>query len=120
MGKAGILNPNGADLDGRLTISGDVLFDIKAFGLHEHLSNRLQERLSGEFSSQFAAIEGSADVAVSVMTDLLGRDYGLACVGAARKRTCPACRSRRESPTYPTSSSYVGHPGSTRLSEEPR
>jgi len=32
-------------------------------------------RLSGEFSSQFVAIEGSADVAVSVMTDLLGRDY---------------------------------------------
>jgi hypothetical protein len=75
MGKAGILNPNGADLDGRLTISGDVLFDIKAFGLHEHLSNRLRERLSGEFSSQFVAIEGSADVAVSVMTDLLGRGY---------------------------------------------
>jgi hypothetical protein len=75
MGKAGILNPNGADLDGRLTISGDVLFDIKAFGLHEHLSNRLHERLSGEFSSQFVAIEGSADVAVSVMTDLLGRGY---------------------------------------------
>jgi hypothetical protein len=41
---AGILNPNGADLDGRLAISGDVLFDIKAFGLHEHLANRLQEK----------------------------------------------------------------------------
>jgi hypothetical protein len=72
---AGILNPNGADLDGRLTISGDVLFDIKAFGLHEHLANRLQERLSGDFSSQFVAVEGSADVGVSVMTDLLGRGY---------------------------------------------
>jgi hypothetical protein len=76
MGKAGILNPNGGDLDGRLTIvGGDVLFEIKAFGLHEHTSNRLQERLSGEFSSQFVAIEGSADVAVSVMNDLLGRGY---------------------------------------------
>jgi hypothetical protein len=81
-----ILNPNGADLDGRLTISGDVLFDIKAFGLHEHLAKRLQERLSGEFSSQFVAIEGSADVGVSEMTDLLGRDYPALVTELSTKR----------------------------------
>ena len=60
-----ILNPNGSDLDGKLTIGCPVYFDVKAFGLHERLVNRLNEKLSSDFSSNFVSIGGSGDVSVS-------------------------------------------------------
>lgn len=67
-----ILNPNGSDLDGRLTISSDVFFDVKAFGLQEYLSNRLNSLLSKQFPADFVAIEGSADVGITDLRRLLG------------------------------------------------
>lgn len=69
---ADILNPNGSDLDGRLTISSDVFFDVKAFGLHEYLSDRLNTLLSRHFQAEFVAIEGSADVGITNLRQLLG------------------------------------------------
>ncbi|MFN3858807.1 MAG: hypothetical protein ACK4RV_13770 [Caulobacter sp.] len=73
---ADILNPNGSDLDGRLTISSDVFFDVKAFGLHEYLSDRLNTLLSAHFPTEFVAIEGSADVGTTNLRQLLGgQDY---------------------------------------------
>ena len=70
-----ILNPKGSDIDGCLQINGDVLFDVKAFGLHEHLAKRLQIRLKNAFPGNFVALEGSGDVGVVEMNALLGRDF---------------------------------------------
>lgn len=70
-----ILNPNGSATDGCLEINGDVLFDVKAFALHEHLANRLQTRLANAFPGNFIALEGSGDVGVTEMNALLDRDF---------------------------------------------
>jgi hypothetical protein len=70
-----ILNSNGSDLDGKLTIGNDVYFDVKAFGLHEHRVKILTEKLSAQFPTEFIAVNGSADVSVSVLADLLGKDF---------------------------------------------
>lgn len=71
-----ILNPNGSDLDGCLHLSGDVFFDVKAFGLQEHMVGLLVERLQADLGpSFFVAAEGSKDVAISELSDLLGKEY---------------------------------------------
>jgi hypothetical protein len=70
-----ILNPKGSHIDGCLKIDSDVLFDVKAFGLHEHLSNRLQMKLAKTFPSNFVAVEGSGDVGVIELNALLDRDF---------------------------------------------
>lgn len=68
-----ILNPNGSDLDGALQIGSEVYFDVKAFGLHEHLAEQIKSKLSQVFPSYFVAISGSSDVGVADMSDLLGK-----------------------------------------------
>lgn len=70
-----ILNPNGAVIDGQLTISTPVLFDVKAFGLNEHVIRQLNERLSLDFPARFVAIEGRADAGLDLVSGLIGRDY---------------------------------------------
>ncbi|MDR3571759.1 MAG: hypothetical protein P4L81_06230 [Candidatus Pacebacteria bacterium] len=68
-----ILNPNGSDLDGCLQLLGDVFFDVKAFGLQEHLIDLLVERLQTDLGpSIFVAAEGSKDVSIATLSDLLG------------------------------------------------
>lgn len=68
-----ILNPNGSDLDGALRIGNPVYFDVKAFGLHEHLAEQIKTKLLQVFPSHFVAISGSSDVGVADMSDLLGK-----------------------------------------------
>jgi hypothetical protein len=66
-----ILNPNGSDLDGCLQLSGNVFFDVKAFGLQEHLIDLLVERLQTDLGpSVFVAAEGSKDVSIASLSDL--------------------------------------------------
>lgn len=72
---ADILNPNGSDLDGILRLPEEVFFDVKAFGFHEHLVTLLTERLSAEFEPEVVEADESWDVPVSLLFDLLGRDY---------------------------------------------
>jgi hypothetical protein len=72
-----ILNPNGSDLDGRIELSVGLLFDVKAFGLQEHLVGLLNDRLKADFPTNFVAIEGSWDLPLAGITDLLGPDYSL-------------------------------------------
>lgn len=69
-----ILNPNGSDLDGALHIGNTVYFDVKAFGLYEHLAEQLRTKLSQVFPSHFVAISGSGDIGVAAMSDLLSKD----------------------------------------------
>jgi len=72
---AEILNPNGADLDGVLRLPQEVVFDIKAFGFHEHLVSRLVERLSQDLAPDVATADDSWDVPVSALFDLLSSGY---------------------------------------------
>ena len=81
-----ILNPNGTNLDGELRIGNSVYFDIKAFGLHEHLSKQLGRRLSAQFPTNFVAISGSSDLGVEDMTSLLGKDFRLLVAELAANR----------------------------------
>lgn len=70
-----VLNPNGSDLDGVLKISTPVYFDVKSFGLHEYLAGELSRKLSSIFPADFVSIGGSVDVGISVMSDLLAKDF---------------------------------------------
>lgn len=70
-----ILNPNGSDIDGCLTIGLPVLFDVKAFGFQEYQAEQLRLKLSNDFPSDFVVVSGSLDVPVSVLSDLLGKGY---------------------------------------------
>lgn len=75
---ADILNPNGSDLDGLLRLPPEeAFFDIKAFGFHEHLVTLLTERLSAEFDPEVVEADESWDVRVSLLFDLLGRNYSV-------------------------------------------
>jgi hypothetical protein len=67
---ADILNPNGSDLDGKLTVSSDVFFDIKAFGFQENLTERLKTRLENDLPGKWIAIQGSWDVSVDALQEL--------------------------------------------------
>jgi len=70
-----ILNPNGADLDGKLMLSQEILFDIKAFGFHAHLIEKLTERLSSDLSPNYVTANESWDISIQTLEKLLGRDY---------------------------------------------
>lgn len=78
-----IINPNGSDLDGRINLSGGILFDVKAFGFNEHLVDSLIQRLSEDLIqpsangklSEFIAVEGSRDVSLELLFDLSGTKY---------------------------------------------
>nr|CAD6596488.1 hypothetical protein RKHAN_00312 [Rhizobium sp. Khangiran2] len=72
---ADILNPNGAALDGVIRLPQEVVFDIKAFGLHEHLVARLTERLSQDHSPNTVLAQDSWDVPVSELFALLSTKY---------------------------------------------
>lgn len=75
MSGADILNPNGAALDGVIRLPQGVVFDIKAFGFHEHLVARLTERLSGDLSPNAVLAQDSWDVPVSELFTLLSGEY---------------------------------------------
>jgi hypothetical protein len=70
-----VLNPNGSELDGKITVLSDVFFDIKTFGFQEVLAERLRRRLEKDISGTWIAIEGSWDVSVELLGDLLAQDY---------------------------------------------
>jgi hypothetical protein len=72
---ADILNPNGSDLDGKLTFSSDVFFDIKGFGFQENAVKRLTDRLEADIPGQWIAAQGSWDVSAETLEDLLSKGY---------------------------------------------
>ncbi|MEF2553351.1 hypothetical protein VQ042_18625 [Aurantimonas sp. A2-1-M11] len=72
---ADILNPNGAALDGVIRLPQEVVFDIKAFGFHEHLVARLTERLSQDLVPDIVLAQDSWDVPVSELFALLSAQY---------------------------------------------
>jgi hypothetical protein len=72
---AEILNPNGAALDGVIRLPQEVVFDIKAFGFHEHLVARLTERLSQDLLPDTVLAQDSWDVPVSDLFALLSAQY---------------------------------------------
>ena len=74
---ADILNPNGSDLDGKLTFSSGVFFDIKAFGFQETMVEKLTGRLEADIPGKWIAAEGSWDVSAETLQDLLAKGYKL-------------------------------------------
>lgn len=70
-----ILNPNGANLDGLLKLSTDVLFDIKAFGFHGYLIRLIVDRLTADCAPEFVAAEESWDVPIPFLFNLLSAGY---------------------------------------------
>ena len=72
-----VLNPNGSELDGRLTdLSPGTFFDVKGFGFQVALVERLKKRLEKDIPDTWIAVEGSWDVSVKTMQELLSREYG--------------------------------------------
>ena len=67
-----ILNPNGSDLDGEVELNNCILFDVKGFGLQDYLIEELLQRLSGDFSPDCIVAEGTWDVPITLLEDLLG------------------------------------------------
>jgi hypothetical protein len=72
---ADILNPKGSDLDGKLTFSSDVFFDIKGFGFQETTVKRLTDRLEADIPGKWIAAQGSWDVSAETLEDLLSKGY---------------------------------------------
>jgi len=72
---ADILNPKGSDLDGKLTFSSDVFFDIKGFGFQETTVKRLIDRLEADIPGKWIAAQGSWDVSAETLEDLLSKGY---------------------------------------------
>lgn len=72
---ADILNPNGSELDGKLTFSSDVFFDIKGFGFQEAMVEKLIKRLEADIPGKWIAAEGSWDVSAETLQELLGKGY---------------------------------------------
>lgn len=71
-----VLNPHGSDLDGKITVLSDVFFEIKTLGFQEALVERLRRQLEGDIPGKWIAIEGSWDVSVELLQDLLtNRNY---------------------------------------------
>lgn len=72
-----ILNPSGSDLDGLLHLGEEkVFFDAKAFGFTEHLVRLLVDRLMTDLSPLFVKAQGSLDVSVNMLNELLSINYG--------------------------------------------
>jgi hypothetical protein len=72
---ADILNPKGSDLDGKLTFSSDVFYDIKGFGFQENMIARLVQRLEADIPGKWIAAQGSWDVSAEALEDLLAKGY---------------------------------------------
>jgi hypothetical protein len=70
---AHVLNPQGSDLDGKLTASSDVFFDVKGFGFQETLIERMRQRLETDIPGKWIAVEGSWDVSAEDLQELLQR-----------------------------------------------
>ena len=73
MTAADVLNPNGSIIDGRMILAGEkpVFFDVKGFGFHAHKIKLLQERLEEAFPGKRVLIEGTWDVSIGALQDLL-------------------------------------------------
>jgi hypothetical protein len=72
---ANILNQKGSDLDGKLTFSSDVFFDIKGFGFQENMVERLTKRLEADIPGKWIAAQGSWDVSAETLENLLATGY---------------------------------------------
>lgn len=75
MSGAEILNPQGSDLDGVMRLPARVFFDVKAFGFHEHLVEKLTNRLSQDLAPDIVTSGGSWDVSIDLLFELLGAQY---------------------------------------------
>jgi hypothetical protein len=104
-----ILNPNGSDLDGvvRLYDQETTFFDAKAFGFTEHLVDRLRARLSEDFQPRHVQAEGSFDVPIQLLEDLLGRGY--AALTRELNASAKATRGTIEFSLKPPARIHVAH-----------
>ena len=65
-----VLAMNGSTLDGKF-VHDDIHFDVKAFGFHERMAERLKEKLEASFPSEQVLIEESWDLSIETFFDLL-------------------------------------------------
>jgi hypothetical protein len=65
-----VLGTSGSTLDGRIE-HGGAYFDIKAFGFHGYLANRLKERLEKELPGEQVFVEESWDVSYAAFSQLI-------------------------------------------------
>lgn len=65
-----VLGRNDTVLDGLIDVLG-IHFDIKAFGLHGRLADRLKERLERELAGERVLVENSWDLAVDQFSELI-------------------------------------------------
>ena len=70
-----VLNPKGATLDGTIDLGSLVAFDIKAFGLTEHMIKRLTKRLEADLPGTFISISQVNAPSVVELQQLLQQDY---------------------------------------------
>jgi hypothetical protein len=71
MGPSDILGANEAIIDGLVDHCG-MYFDIKAFGFHGHLAQRLKGRLEKELPGDFVYLEESWDLSIDLFAQLIG------------------------------------------------
>jgi hypothetical protein len=71
-----VLNPNGSIIDGQMILAKNkpVSFDIKGFGFHAHKIKILQQRLQEAFNGKSVLIEGTWDVSIEALQELLDYD----------------------------------------------
>jgi hypothetical protein len=70
LGPSDILGANEAIIDGVVDHCG-MYFDIKAFGFHGHLAERLKERLEKELPGECVYLEESWDLSVDLFAQLI-------------------------------------------------
>ena len=65
-----VLGTRGSTLDGRIE-HGGIYFEIKAFGFHGYLANRLKERLEKELPAERVFLEDSWDLSYETFSQLI-------------------------------------------------
>jgi len=65
-----VLGTGGSTLDGRIE-HGGIFFEIKAFGFHGYLANRLKERLEKELPGEQVFLEESWDLSYATFSQLI-------------------------------------------------
>jgi hypothetical protein len=65
-----VLGTGGSTLDGRIE-HGGIYFDIKAFGFHGYLANRLKDRLEKELPGEQVFLEESWDLSYAAFSQLI-------------------------------------------------
>jgi hypothetical protein len=93
-----ILGAAGAQLDGVIDYCG-IYFDIKAFGFHGYLAQRLKERLEHELPGKTISVEESWDLSVDVFQKLISGAPGIAaCLLDTKILSFDRLRIRAEEP----------------------